>query len=91
MLRALNLENRIIIGDGDDALTTTEIDYHRVNAKLESLSYLSGAIERNNNHKDQNMIRNKKLSCKQLLCLALYYGFAQFLPESAKCMKLGGG
>ena len=94
VLRALNLENRII-GEAEETITTTEIDYHRVNAKLEemrkeSLSYLSGAIERNNNHKDQMMIRNKKLSCKQLLCLALYYGFAQFLPESAKCMKLGG-
>ena len=55
MLRALNLENRIV-GEGDDVLTTTEIDYHQVNAKLEemrkeSFSYLSGAIERNNNQR----------------------------------------
>ena len=55
VLRALNLENRIV-GEGDDVLTTTEIDYHQVNAKLEemrkeSFSYLSGAIERNNNQR----------------------------------------
>lgn len=35
-------------------------------------------------------IRNKEISIIQILCLSLYYGFAQYLPESRKCFGIGG-
>ena len=35
-------------------------------------------------------IRNKELQFKKLVCLALYYGFAQYLPKSNTYGNLGG-
>lgn len=34
-------------------------------------------------------IRNKEMSITQIICLLLYYGFAQYLPESGKCFGIG--
>jgi len=35
-------------------------------------------------------IHGKNISFGQMICLALYYGFARFLPESKKCFGIGG-
>ena len=36
-------------------------------------------------------IRNKELEFKKLVCLMLYYGFAQYLPKSNTYGNVGGG
>ena len=35
-------------------------------------------------------IHNKEIKLRQLVCLALYYGFARYLPKSNTCGNLGG-
>ena len=35
-------------------------------------------------------IRNKELEFKKLVCLVLYYGFAQYLPKSNTYGNVGG-
>ena len=35
-------------------------------------------------------IRNKELEFKKLVCLMLYYGFAQYLPKSNTYGNVGG-
>ena len=35
-------------------------------------------------------VRNKELEFKKLVCLMLYYGFAQYLPKSNTYGNLGG-
>ena len=34
--------------------------------------------------------RNKELELKELVCLVLYYGFAQYLPKSNTYGNMGG-
>lgn len=36
-------------------------------------------------------IHNKEIKLKQLVCLVLYYGFAQYLPKSNTYGNVGGG
>ena len=37
------------------------------------------------------LIKGKHISFKQVLCLALYYGVAQYLPSSHSALSFGGG
>ncbi len=36
------------------------------------------------------LIKGKHISFKQVLCLALYYGVAQYLPSSHSALSFGG-
>ena len=36
-------------------------------------------------------IHNKEIKLKQLVCLVLYYGIAQYLPKSNTYGNIGGG
>lgn len=37
------------------------------------------------------VLKGKHISFKQVLCLALYYGVAQYLPSSHSAFSFGGG